>query len=246
MDEQQPSSLPTEVQPKKELTEEKSLSKNAGIWLHNHYLDLINFALAIYVLLPMLAPVFMKTGNNRAADFIYRAYRPLCHQLAYRSFFLFGEQTVYPRAIAGIEGLKSYEQVTGNSPDDNLAAINFRGNEQLGYKTAMCQRDLAIYGSLLLFGIIFALTRRKLKPLPWYLWILLALVPIGLDGFSQLISQWQLPFLQGLAVRESAPWMRVISGTLFGWFTGWFGLPSLEEMINEPIKTPLIDQNGES
>ena len=224
---------------------EESLNSNPSRWFKKHYLTLINGILALYVFLALLAPILMKVGSTRAADFIYRIYQASCHQLAYRSFFLFGEQAVYPRELAAIEGLKTYEQVTGNDSEDNQAARAFRGNEQLGYKTALCQRDLAIYGSLLIFGVIFALTKRRLKPLPWYLWILLALVPIGLDGFSQLISQMKLPFLSGLLIRESTPWLRVSSGSMFGWFTAWFGLPTIEEIVNEPKKTVYIARKGE-
>ncbi len=148
---------------------EESLNSNPSRWFKKHYLTLINGILALYVFLALLAPILMKVGSTRAADFIYRIYQASCHQLAYRSFFLFGEQAVYPRELAAIEGLKTYEQVTGNDSEDNQAARAFRGNEQLGYKTALCQRDLAIYGSLLIFGVIFALTKRRLKPLPWYL-----------------------------------------------------------------------------
>ncbi len=211
----------------------QSLSNKTASWLKKHYLGIINLALAIYVILPLMAPVLMKTGQSGAADVIYRLYKPLCHQLAYRSFFLFGEQTVYPRELAGVAGLKTYEEVTGNDGKDQMAAIAFRGNEQLGYKAALCQRDLAIYLSLLLFGLIFSLSGRRMKPFPWFAWILLALIPIGLDGFSQLISQMEMPALGWLSMRESTPFLRVITGAMFGWFTAWFGLPSIEEMMIE-------------
>ncbi|MDD2521213.1 MAG: DUF2085 domain-containing protein [Anaerolineaceae bacterium] len=217
---------------------EQSLSGKVGSWLKRHYLALINTALAIYIILPLMAPVLMKTGQTSAADVIYRMYKPLCHQLAYRSFFLFGEQAVFPREITGIEGLKTYEQATGLDSQDNLAAMAFRGNEQLGYKTALCQRDVAIYTSLLLFGLVFALTKRKLKPLPWFAWIILALGPMGLDGLSQLVSQMDIPAMSWFAMRESTPFLRVLTGAMFGWFTAWFGLPSIDEMINDTKMKP--------
>jgi len=71
-------------------------------WLSNHYMILVNFLLLLYVGLPFLAPVFMKIGQSGAARVIYTIYSPLCHQLAFRSFFLFGEQAYYPRALAQI------------------------------------------------------------------------------------------------------------------------------------------------
>ena len=55
-----------------------------------------------YVGLPLLAPSLMKLGAELPANIIYRMYKPLCHQFAFRSFFLFGEQPFYPLAEAGV------------------------------------------------------------------------------------------------------------------------------------------------
>jgi uncharacterized membrane protein len=58
-----------------------------------------------------------------------------------------------------------------------------------GQQVAFCQRDVAIYGSMLLGGLVFGLVRHRLHPLPvgWYI---LFLVPIALDGGMQLASIW--------------------------------------------------------
>jgi len=213
--------------------EEDSLSKRLSVWLRKHYLAIINLMLAFYIGLPILAPILMKSGQVNAANRIYKFYQPLCHQLAYRSFFLFGEQAYYPLEIAKIEGVKSFEQVTGLEAGNTETASAFVGNEQLGYKIALCQRDLAIYGSLLLFGLVFALSRRKLKALPWLAWLLLALLPMGLDGVSQLLGNMNIPAFSWIGLRESTPFLRVLTGFMFGWFTAWFGIPSIDEIVNE-------------
>lgn len=206
-----------------------SKSDKFSFWLSKHYLALINFFVIVFLGLPVLAPVFMKIGWTTPATIIYRAYSITCHQLAYRSFFLFGEQSYYPREVASIPGVKSYYEETrmgeGNSPDEIIEARNFVGNEQTGYKIALCQRDIAIYTGILSFNLIFALSGRRIKPLNWILWILIGLVPIGIDGMSQLISQ---PPLSLLPFRESIPLFRVITGFLFGLTTAWFGIPHIE------------------
>lgn len=204
-----------------------------SLWFSRHYLALINLILALYVFIPVLAPVMMKLGQVESASAIYKLYRPLCHQLAYRSFFLFGEQAYYPLEVTAGSDRLSYSQVSGNPGEDMQLASEFIGNERVGYKIALCQRDIAIYGSLLLFGVIFALTGRKFTPLPWWLWILLAIGPMGFDGFWQLVSQMQLSFLSWLPVRESTPLLRVLTGAAFGWFTAWFGIPTIEESVSE-------------
>jgi uncharacterized membrane protein len=203
-------------------------------WLSNHYMALFNLLVFLYVGLPFLAPVLMANGVTGPAHMIYKIYSAMCHQFAFRSFFLFGEQSVYPRVAAGVHGLIPFGVATGLNEADVLAARNFIGNPVVGYKVAFCERDVAIYGGILLFGLIFALTNHKFKSLPWYLWILIGILPISLDGFSQLLSQPPfnaIPPLSLLPYRESTPFLRVLTGALFGFMTAWFGYPLVEETM---------------
>ncbi len=208
-------------------------------WFSKHYLFVINLMVLIYVWLPLLAPVLMNAGLDLPARGIYKVYSSMCHQLSYRSWFLFGDQPVYPREAAGVAGYLTFNEATGLDEEGLLAARQFLGNEQVGYKTALCQRDLAIYGAMFVFGVLFAITGRKWKSLPIWAWILLGLVPIGLDGVSQLLSQWvampQLDFLQPvfgwIPYRESTPFLRTLTGFLFGFTTAWFGYPLIEEAM---------------
>jgi uncharacterized membrane protein len=83
-----------------------------------------------------------------------------------------------------------------------------------------------------LFGLIFAVTGRRLPKLHWILWILIGVFPIGLDGFSQLFSQIPSAFIQTyLPYRESTPFLRVLTGFLFGFTTAWFMFPLIEESM---------------
>jgi len=203
-------------------------------WLSNHYLAMFNLFVLIYLGLPVLAPVLVKAGFETPATMIYRVYGVMCHQWSFRSFFLYGEQVVYPRAAAGIDGLMSYSQATGfgesNTASDLIAARKFIGNEKVGYKIALCERDSAIWGGLLLFGLVYALVGRRLPALPWYLWFLIGIIPIGIDGFSQLLSQ---PPFNFYPYRESTPFLRVLTGGLFGFSTAWFGYPMTESAMAE-------------
>jgi uncharacterized membrane protein len=199
-------------------------------WLSRHYIAVLNTMVFLYVGLPFLPPVLMKAGITLPANGIYKVYSMVCHQLAFRSWFLFGEQGVYPRLAAGVPGVIPFGQATGINEQDLISARQFIGNPQLGFKVALCQRDVAIYGAILLFGLIFILTKRKLPALPWYLWIIIGMVPIGLDGVSQLLSQ--APF-NLLPYRESTPFLRTLTGGLFGFTTAWFGYPLVEESMAE-------------
>lgn len=212
---------------------QQSKSDRFSKWFSSHYMVILNFFSGLYVLFAFLAPVLMRIGMVGPAKVIYKVYSPLCHQLAFRSFFLFGEQPYYPRELAGVDGVITYGQATGYDEEDLNTARAFLGNDVLGYKLALCERDIAIYGALFLFGILFALTGKKIKPLPWYLWILIGLGPIGLDGFSQLLSQTGWEVFSWLPLRESTPLLRVLTGACFGLATAWFGFPYLEESVVE-------------
>lgn len=211
-----------------------------SFWLSKHYLLLINLFVLLYVGLPILAPVLMKAGVTLPAKALYAMYSPLCHQFGFRSFFLFGEQPYYPLAEAGLGGVTTFEDATGiQGLDDPMSvtrfdARKFVGNETMGYKVALCERDVAIYGGMLFFGLLFGLTGRRLPPLHWTLWLVLGMGPIGLDGFSQLFSQFNWAWLDMLLpYRESTPFLRALTGAMFGISTAWFAYPYIEESMRE-------------
>jgi uncharacterized membrane protein len=124
----------------------------------------------------------------------------------------------------------SFEQATGLDSSDYLTARGFIGNEALGFKEALCERDIAIYLSILLFGIVYAIAGRKMPPLPVILWILVGLIPIGVDGLTQFLSQ---PPFSIFPFRESTPFLRALTGFLFGFSTAWFGYPMVESSMVE-------------
>ena len=150
-----------------------------------HWLAIFNLIVMLYVGLPFVAPVLMHFGLTTPAGIIYKVYYPLCHQYAFRSWWLFGEKVAYTRQevdqILGMDTLTTAGQ---------FVAKDFLGNEQVGYKVAFCQRDVAIYGGLLLGALIFGAVRgRSVRPVHWLVWLLIGVVPVGLDGLSQLFSE---------------------------------------------------------
>lgn len=223
---------------------EKGKTLTAGdrisFWIAKRYLLVLNLFMLFYVGLPFLAPTLMNFGAEVPAKMIYRMYSPLCHQFGFRSFFLYGEQFFYPLEEAGLANYKSFEAATGiTGVSDPYSYTRFEargyiGNEDVGYKVALCERDVAIYLAILSFGVVFGLTGRRFKSIHWLAWILLGIAPIGLDGFSQLFSQFNWDWLASIVpYRESTPFLRVFTGALFGLFTAWFAYPNIEESMNE-------------
>jgi uncharacterized membrane protein len=204
-------------------------------WISRNYINIVMAFLLLYAGLPFLAPVLMKARAEAPARAIYFVYSTLCHQFGFRSFFLFGEQFYYPLREANVPGAIDFETASGikNLHDPasmtRFDARSYVGDEKVGYKVAICERDVAIWGSMLLFALLYQLTGRKIRALHPIIWFALALVPIGLDGFSQLFSQFEFSWLVHiLPYRESTPFLRVLTGALFGVATAWFGLPNME------------------
>jgi uncharacterized membrane protein len=216
-----------------------------SLWLSHHYLAVVNWIVIAYLGMAFLAPVLMKVGAVAPAQVIYKLYGYVCHQLPYRSWFLFGQQAAYPRSAAHIDDLQTFNQVTGLSEDATAEAIwtvrEYEGDAHNGYKVALCERDVAIYSALILFGLVFSQLRNRpgKKPFPalhWLLWIALGILPMGLDGGTQLISQF-MPFInRWLPFRESTPFLRTLTGGLFGITTAWFSYPMLDESFQESLR----------
>jgi uncharacterized membrane protein/glutaredoxin len=205
-------------------------------WFSQHYMLLLNVLVFLYVGLPFLAPALMEANLTAPAKVIYAVYSPLCHQLSFRSVFLFGEQPFYPRAMAGVNGLQTYEDIIGQQDINIMDARRFTGNPVVGYKTALCERDLGIYGAILLFGVIFSISKRRIKAIPWYLWVVIGVLPIAIDGLSQLPGMVTANLPAWIPMRESTPALRFITGGLFGFMTAWFLYPMIEEMMRDTYK----------
>lgn len=193
-------------------------TERVGHWIVRHWLALFNCLAFLYVGVPFLAPVLMHLGAEGPAHLIYTLYAPLCHQLPYRSWFLFGERLFYPMAELLWQGV---------SPD-LLVPHGYTGDSTLGYKVALCQRDTAIYGAIFLGGLLFALSRRRWRPLPLWAYLLVGVLPIALDGGIQFVSHVLVIFLDaGFVAIESTPLRRVVTGALFGLMTVWMVYPYL-------------------
>ena len=209
--------------------------------LSRHWIVLVLAFLFFYTGLSLTAPLLMEAGQEGAADVIYTIYGPMCHQFAFRSWFFFGEQAAYPRAASGTD-LGTFEEYAARDPyfdgldlnvwsaDLQLRARSFVGNEEMGYKTALCQRDVAIYGTMFIFGLLFLRVRRWLRPVPIWLYLLIGLVPLGVDGFSQMLSY---PPFEFWPIRETLPGFRTLTGALFGMMNVWLAFPYLEESMTE-------------
>ena len=203
-------------------------ANHAVFWLSKHWLGLFNGFLAVFTLLAFLAPVLMFTGHEGGAAVLHRLYDPFCHQYPFRSWFLFGPQAAYPTDGA-------------LSPTEMLETGNFLGNTAVGFKTALCQRCIAIYGAMALAGMVYSLLRRRLalKALPIWAYIAFGIVPMGLDGGIQWLSyviHWLLPSVLATPL-ETTPFFRTLTGALFGALSVAVLYPHMQVFFDETYET---------
>ena len=64
----------------------------------------------------------------------------------------------------------------------------------------------------------------------FWAWFVIGIIPLALDGGSQLLSS--LP-LVSFPVRESTPFLRSLTGMLFGVANVWMAYPHVEEIMVE-------------
>jgi uncharacterized membrane protein len=222
----------------------------ALLWGFDHWLLIFLVAFGVVNLLPFLAPLMMHIGWEAPSRLIYTAYTPLCHQMAQRSFFLFGQQSMYNLAELPVV-------LAENTRVDMAALRAFLGSSILGWKVAWSDRMVYMYGAVLLAGIAYAVLRqrRPVRPLGLVTFALL-LIPIVIDGTTHMISdtssglaagfrydnRWladltghRLPswFYVGDRFGSFNSWMRLLSGLAFGFGSVWLAFPYVDRSVLE-------------
>ncbi len=212
--------------------------------MRKYWIVPLSVALGVYVGLPFLAPALIHFGFDGPAKLIYFIYSWLCHQLPERSFFLFGSKFTY-----SLSQIQNAWQNTNNP----VILRQFIGNINFGWKVAWSDRMVSMFTSLWVFGIVWWLIRRKLKPLPWW-GLLLFLLPMFLDGTSHLVSdlagigrgfrdtnlwlavltRYSLPnnFYAGDAWGSFNSLIRLLTGILFGMGIVWYTYPYMDRVFS--------------
>lgn len=187
-----------------------------------------------FIALPFLAPVFMQIGWEDPGRAVYFIYRFFCHQMAQRSFFLFGPRGFQMYNLADLP--VASEALTRNT---SLVMRQFVGNSDIGWKVAWSDRMVYMYGAILVAAMFYAFVRRRgaVRPLPVWAFALL-LLPMALDGGTHMLSDfagvgqgfrytnaWLVTptghafptwFYVGDAFGSFNSWMRLLSGLTFG------------------------------
>src|SRR5512134_1826677 len=171
-------------------------------WISDHWFSVFVVVYGLWVFTPFLAPVFMKLGWNTAGGVVYFIYSFFCHQLPERSFFFFGEKTMY-----SLSEIQAVWQDTVNP----MILRQFIGNEVMGWKIAWSDRMISFYMSVWLFAVGWWPLRRKVKPLSWWAFALF-LLPMIIDGITHAVSD-----LVGIGqgFRDTNQWLAVLTNNAF-------------------------------
>ena len=171
-------------------------------WISSHGFQTFLIVYGLWVFIPFLAPVFMHVGWIGAGKAIYFIYSFFCHQLPERSFFFFGEKSMY-----ALTEIQTAWQNTANP----MVLRQFIGNAAMGWKVAWSDRMVSFYTSIWLFAVLWYPLRRRIMSIPW-LGLLLLLLPITLDGITHAISD--LSGI-GLGFRDTNSWLAALTDDRF-------------------------------
>lgn len=191
-----------------------------ALFITQHWLGIFVVVYGTWVLLPFTAPVLMKIGATTPAQVVYFIYSFFCHQLPERSLFFFGPQTMY-----------SLDQIGKVwSTESQLVLRQFIGTPEMGWKMAWSDRMISTYGGVWLGALVWAVLGKRVPRVTLAGWILLGILPLGLDGFTHFINDI-VAGSSGQGFRDTNDWLRVITanllpdsfyyGNVLGSFNSW-------------------------
>ncbi len=229
-----------------------------------NWLRIMLTLLALYISLPWIAPALAKAGWPGAADVIYTLYSPFCHQFAFRSVFVFGEQPFYPRGAAE-SAYKPFEQYAAqseafqaqyrhwsavyagsvSSPPGSVEGLNqFSVAQQIAARHFIGDETLGYKTSLCardlaIYSMIFVgglvYRRYRWRIRPLPFWIFV-FAGLGPVGIDGLSQLLSYPPFEFWPVRETTPIYRIVTGGMFGLMSAWLGFPYFERSMQDLIE----------
>ena len=241
----------------------KLFVKSLVLVIARRWLWIVMTILGLYISLPWVAPVLAKAGLSGPANLIYTIYSPFCHQFAFRSPFLFGEQAFYPRRVAGT-GYKSFEEYATGAPafleqyvywsafyygeaasqtpsvetlEDFSVAQQFAARHFIGDETFGYKTSLCAR-DLAIYSAMFVggliYSRFRWRIKPLP-FLLYVFVGLGPIALDGFSQLLSYPPFQLWTVRETEPIFRLVTGGLFGLMSAWLGFPHIERSMQDII-----------
>ncbi|MBN1169725.1 DUF2085 domain-containing protein [Candidatus Micrarchaeota archaeon] len=178
---------------------------------------------SLLVGLIVLTPFWAFENDSNA---LYDAFRLTCHQKLSRSLCLFNEGSGYSIADC-------IEQTGMYIPGDQ-DQIMVEKDGKTGYKLPVCARDVGLYGAMLIGALVYPLIRRlDDKSVYPGIYLVIAMIPIGLDGGLQIISDFLLSTGTDSFLYESTNFGRLVTGGIAGFVASVYAIPILINMFSK-------------
>ncbi|MFA5049443.1 MAG: DUF2085 domain-containing protein [Candidatus Micrarchaeia archaeon] len=153
-----------------------------------------------------LIPVFFY--NSQIFEDTQGYYTVFCHQITSRSYCYFPDSNQIENCYDSSEFNPSKESIVEKSTGT-------------GYKFPVCARDTGFYLFAFLGGIaLFFLKKYKSDYVPHPIWLILAIIPMALDGGTQLIG-----------LQESTNIIRFTTGAIAGIALPFYMVPILNRFF---------------
>jgi uncharacterized membrane protein len=183
----------------------------------------IAYLIIMFIVVITLAftPFAAMHGPKEFASLAYNAYVPTCHQWIYRSSCIFydGEnhwisdciqkdeeaviETEFTDAASLWDGTFEYSR---NQIGRNRAE-RVQYGDVIGYKFANDTRNMGLYISMLIVGVVLPF-RWKMEKMPHFAFLILGILPLAVDGTGQLFGLWEstntIRFLTGILAGSAA------------------------------------------
>ena len=161
-------------------------------------------------LAPILLAPQITMASESVGQLVQDVYRLTCHQIDSRSICFFPATGGYGDCAA--QG----EMVNTGKP-----IVVHNGLE--GYKLPVCSRDIGIYVFALIGGIaMYFMKKSNDLQTPHPIYFIIALIPVALDGGTQLIG-----------LRESTNLLRLITGGIAGFAFPFFLVPIMNRLMKK-------------
>ncbi|MFA5108158.1 MAG: DUF2085 domain-containing protein [Candidatus Micrarchaeia archaeon] len=183
--------------------------------------------LAINALI-FMPPLLVANEQENLASSAYFAWSFTCHQLDTRSLCYYEAGFLVRDCDGANTGQKTEIIFSKSCLNDGVGAGSAKCTaSDIGYKFPVCARDFGIYLSMLIGGIIYPLVKKANEQnWPHPIWLVLAMVPIAIDGSGQFLGFW-----------ESTNTMRLLTGGIIGIVMSFYIIPMLNQLINPVIES---------
>ncbi len=169
---------------------------------------IVYMILIALITIPIFTTTIMQYQEEQNFESIQHTYKYFCHQLTSRSYCYFPDKGSVEDCYVSSEFKESKES--------KVMKDGF-----VGYKFPVCARDVGFYVFALIGGLFLFTTGRHVgKIVPHPFWLIITLIPMGLDGGTQYIG-----------LRESTNTLRLITGAIAGIVLPFYVVPILNRII---------------